>query len=347
MSRSSRFNQSSSCIFGLALAVISVWCGGNAWGQLSFVHTTRAIQPKIVKIYGAGGMRGMEPYQSGFVASAEGHIVTAFSYVLDTDSITATLDDGSRFEATLLGTDPRLEIAVLKIDANGLEHFALDQSTELKVGQRILAFSNLYGIASGNEPASVQHGQVSSIWKLSARKGTFRTPYNGRVYVLDAMTNNAGAAGGVLTDLDGNLAGILGKELRSSDSNTWLNYALPISEIETAVADIISGKTRVTSANDTDNAASESPWTTALLGIRLVPNLMPKTPPFVEEVIPTSPAAAAGLLPDDLVVYVDQRVVRSQKQLFEILTQLDREEPLSLVVLRDQELHPITLRPRE
>ena len=81
------------------------------------------MQPKIVKIYGAGGFRGMEAYQSGMLISPEGHILTVFSHVLDTDYITAVLADGRRFEAKLLGADPRLEVAVLKIDAAGLALF--------------------------------------------------------------------------------------------------------------------------------------------------------------------------------------------------------------------------------
>ena len=59
----------------------------------------------------------MEAYQSGMLISPTGHILTAYSYVLDTDYITAVLADGRRFEAKLVGADPRLEIAVLKIAA--------------------------------------------------------------------------------------------------------------------------------------------------------------------------------------------------------------------------------------
>ena len=75
----------------------------------------------------------------------------------------------------------------------------------------MLAFSNLYGVATGNEPASVLKGYVSAVTDLAARRGIFQTPYQGPVYVLDALTNNPGAAGGVLTDRRGQLAGILGK----------------------------------------------------------------------------------------------------------------------------------------
>lgn len=313
-----------------------------AHGQLSFTDTTQLVLPKIVKIYGAGGVRGLEAYQSGILVSAEGHVLTVFSYVLDTDSITVTLHDGSRYEAQLLGSDPRLEIAVLKFDGEQLDHFDLAQPTQLSAGNRVLAFSNLYRIATGNEPASVQHGHVAAVWRLAARRGTFETPYDGPVYVVDAMTNNPGAAGGALTDLSGSLVGMLGKELRSTESNTWLNYAIPIAELSDSVAQIRAGNTRVTSSADDGNRIVE-PWTTQLLGIRLVPDLMPKTPPFIESVVPDSPSATAGLMADDLVVYVNQQVVRSQKQLIEALQAIDSADKLSLVVLRNNQLQPFTM----
>ena len=79
------------------------------------------VQPKIVKIYGSGGLQGLEAYQSGFLISAEGHVLTAWSYVLDAEEyITVVLDDGTHHGAKLLGHDPRLEIAMLKIEATRL-----------------------------------------------------------------------------------------------------------------------------------------------------------------------------------------------------------------------------------
>ncbi|HEX4149949.1 MAG TPA: trypsin-like peptidase domain-containing protein, partial [Pirellulales bacterium] len=94
------------------------------------------VEPKIVKIYGAGGYRGLEAYQSGFLISAEGHVLTVWSYVLDTDYITATLNDGSRHDAKLLAADPRLELAVLKFEAHDLPHFDLQESSPADAGSR-------------------------------------------------------------------------------------------------------------------------------------------------------------------------------------------------------------------
>ena len=77
---------------------------------------SNTVQSKMVKIYGAGGLKGLEAYQSGFLISGDGHILTVWSYVLDTDYITIVLDDGRKFEGKIIGADPRLEMAILKID---------------------------------------------------------------------------------------------------------------------------------------------------------------------------------------------------------------------------------------
>ncbi len=299
------------------------------------------VQPKMVKVYGAGGVRGLEAYQSGFLISGEGHILTAWSYVLDTDAVTAVLDDGRRFQAELIGANPRIEIAVLKIDGAALDFFDLQDSILLQTGDRVLAFSNLYGIAVGNEPSSVLHGYVSAQTQLNARRGVYATTYNGNVYVLDAMTNNAGSAGGALTDHNGNLAGVLGKELRNAQNNIWLNYALPVGDIRSAVADILSGKVR----RDEDAAVRkpDQPVTLSLLGLALIPDILHKTPPFVERVRLTSASARAGLRADDLIVMVQAIMVHSCKDVVRELSFIDRLDAVRLTILRDQTLLELEL----
>lgn len=309
----------------------------------TFRDTITSVQPRMVKIYGAGGLSGLEAYQSGFLISAEGHLLTVWSYVLDTDYVTVVLDDGRKFKAELAGADPRLEIAVLKIDATDLPHFDLSESPELDAGDRVLAFSNLYGVATGNEPASVLHGSVASRTALEARRGAFDTPYKGPVYVLDAMTNNPGAAGGALTDRRGRLAGILGKELRNSLNNTWLNYALPVAELNGSVDDILAGRATPSRPTNEQKKPAE-PLTLALLGIVLVPDVLAKTPPFIDDVRQGSPAAAAGLRQDDLVLFVNDRLAASCRNLTEELTFIDRIDPITLTVQREQELIEVELK---
>ncbi|MFV1968164.1 MAG: S1C family serine protease [Pirellulaceae bacterium] len=317
-------------------------CGGNAHGAGSFVEAVRAVQPKVVKIYGAGGLRGLEHYQSGFLISSEGHVLTVWSYVLDTDDVAVVLDDGRRFKGELVGSDPRLEIAVLKIDASNLSAFQLQAAVELNPGDRVLAFSNLFGVASGEEDASVQHGHVSASTKLAARRGVYETPYQGQAYVLDAMTNNPGTAGGALTDRRGQLAGMLGKELRSVQDNTWLNYALPIPEIASAVEDILAGRSRRRST-EPEVRRPLQPASLPLLGIVLIPDVLAKTPPFVDRVVSGSPAGKAGVQPDDLVLFINDRVASSIQGLEEELSYIDRIDEVRLVLQRGSQLVQVSL----
>lgn len=329
-----------SLAWGCAVALAAApACGGLA-------EAIASAQPKIVKLYGAGGFRGMEPYQSGMLISAEGHILTVWSYVLDTDYLVAVLDDGRRFDARLLGADPRLEIAVLKIDATELPHFELGEAVEAEPGERILALSNLFGVASGNEPASVQDGVIAAQTQLQARRGVFETPYRGPVYVLDAVTNNPGAAGGALVARDGRLLGMLGKELRNSVSGTWLNYALPIAELQLSVEQIRQGKLAAAEASG-DRPRPQRAATLAVLGVQLVPDVLERTPPYVDRLAPDSPAAKAGLLPDDLVILVGDRLVQTCKEVQSELEYIDWEDPVRLTVLRNQEMVEVTLQHRE
>ena len=329
-------------LLGLLLGISGPLPAASA--QESFAEFSAQTQPKIVKIFGAGGLRGLEAYQSGILISPEGHILTVWSYVLDSDVITVYLNDGRKETAEVVGMDPRSEIAVLKIDVPGLAHFELENAVALNPGAKVLAFSNMFGVALGNEPVSVLHGVVAAKTELSARRGAFESNYRGPAYVLDAMTNNPGAAGGALTDRRGQIAGLLGKELRSSASNLWLNYAIPISELKATVAEILTGKFRP-ATREPNQKKPKQYHTLATLGLDLVPDFLPRTPPFVESVEPKSTAAKAGLKPDDLVLFLNGRVVASCKLLAEELTFIDRLDPVHFTIQRGQQLLDVELVP--
>ncbi len=308
----------------------------------SLLHATiAASQPKVVKLYGAGGLRGLESYQSGILISAEGHILTAWSTVLDTDAVVAVLYDGRRFEAKLLGADPRLEIAVLKIDGRDLPYFDLAQAVEVEPGTRILALSNLFNVATGDEPASVQRGTVAAKVRLEARRGAFQSPYTGPVYVLDVVTNNPGSAGGAVVTWRGELVGMLGKELRNALNNTWLNYAVPIAPLRESVEAIRAGKPLARLPEETKKPAR--PLSLSLLGLVMVPDVLERTPPFVDSVQPGSPAARAGIRPDDLILLVGDHLVPSCKALRKELESTDQDQPVKITVLRFQQLMEFTL----
>lgn len=301
------------------------------------VQTVEQVQAKVVKVFGAGGFRGLEAYQSGLLISPEGHVLTAWSYVLDTDKIAVVLHDGKKLDAKLLGADPRLEVAVLKVEGKELPCFDLRQAVTAESGTRVLAFSNLFGVAVGNEPLSVQRGTIAVRTHLDARRGAFETPYNGPVYVVDMVTNNPGSAGGALVTCRGELVAMLGKELRSAANHTWLNYAVPIEQLRDSVDQIRAGKLVATPEEPTRPKPARA-LTFADLGISLVPDVLQRTPPYVDQVRPGSAAAKAGLRPDDLVVLLNDRLVPSCKALGAELEYVDHEDPVRLTVLRGPEL---------
>jgi S1-C subfamily serine protease len=330
--------------FGLALALAIV--AFSATRALTFAgslqDTIRATQQKVVKIYGAGGVRGLEAYQTGIIISPEGHVLTALSYVLDTDELTVVLDDGRHFTAEQLGIDQVAELAVLKLplESETVPAFNLSDAAMAQVGDRVLALSNLYNIAAGDEPVSVLQGVVTAIAPLAARRGSFVSNYRGNVYIVDAAANNPGAAGGALVDWQGRLLGVLGKELKSSATGAWLHYALPIGEIASAVDRLRAGETIESGAG---RPLAVEPITLTELGLVLVPDVLPRTPPYIDTVFPDSPAARAGLRPDDLVVDVAGESTASCKSVGEVMARQERFDELKLSVLRDGELIEVNL----
>ncbi len=329
----------------LAAAAL-VLAAAPAVAQEPLTQLVAATHPKVVKIYGAGGFRGLEHYQSGILVSPEGHVLTTWSYVLDTDHLLVHLADGRRLEAKLLGADPRLEMALLKLEGNDFPYFPLEP-IRLDAGAKVLALSNLYGVAVFDEPVSVQHGVVAARVPLRARRGTFETPYRGPVYILDAIVNNPGAAGGAVIDRQGRLVGMIGKELRNTLTNTWINYAIPIDQLIGTIEQIKQGKFVPRSEEQQQARRPEDPVTLQRLGIVLVPDVLPKTPPFVEEVRPGSPADRAGLLPDDLILFVNGRhLVQSCEALRKELGYIPWGDPVRLTVIRGQELRELELKTR-
>jgi serine protease Do len=325
------------------MLVMNFWLLG-AVGSASAQSMQEAIEtvlPRVVKIYGAGGLQNLESYGTGFLVSAEGHLATAWSHLLDTQNVTVVLDDGRRFDAEVLGFEPTLELALLKIDGQRLPHFDLSEIAQAGPGTRVLAFSNMFNVAAGDEPVSVLQGVIAATDSLSARRGRYDVAYDGPVYIVDAVTNNSGAAGGVLTTRDGRLLGMIGRQLRNSESNTWINYAVPVSQLITTIREIQTGEF----SRNQDDESFDAPqnFTAADFGIVLVPDVVERTPAYIDAVLPDSPAASVGLKPDDLIVFANNRLVPSCKALQGELGRLQGADDLTLVVRRGRSLVTVTM----
>lgn len=325
-----------------ALLLLILFSGAAPLQAAGETESIAGVQSKVVKIFGAGGLKGLHAYGTGFLVSAEGHIVTVWSHVLDSDVVTVVLDNGRRHYAKVLGAEPQLDLAVLKIEGEDLPHFDVKAAAAVGIGTRVLAFSNLFKVATGDEPVSVMHGVVSTTTKLDARRGRFQAPYSGPVYIVDAVTNNPGAAGGVLTTQDGRLVGMIGRELRSSDTSLWLNYVVPMKELEGKIGEIISGKF---SSSTLENEAPPPETTVSPieLGLILVPDVVYRTPAYIDQIVPGSQAASLDLRPDDLIVFVNNEVVPSIRAFQAELAKARPGSALTLVVRRGKSLVSVTL----
>ena len=256
--------------------------------------------------------------------------------MLDSDVVSVVLSDGRRYFGRVQSAVPELDLAVLKIDAEGLPHFDLAQAATVGPGTRVLGFSNMFKVAAGDEELSVLHGVVAARTPLTARRGRFEVPYRGPVYIVDAITNNSGAAGGALTTYDGRLLGMIGRELRNTESNVWINYAIPITELAEPIAAIREGRAAATEQPAAENASTG--YTATDFGLVLVPDVVYRTPAFVESIQPGSLLAGRGLEPDDLVVFVNNELVPSIRVLEERLAKLQAEDDLSIIARRGNQL---------
>jgi S1-C subfamily serine protease len=304
----------------------------------------RSVQTKLVKIYGAGGFGSLESYQSGFFISDQGHVLTSWSTVLDVSVVRVVTSDGVRHEATIVGSDPTTELAVLKIEVSGNEFFAIDDSRSIAPGTRVFAVSNLFNIAAGDEPVSVQRGVVMAITQLSAKRGRLKTIYQGPILVLDAMTNNPGATGGVAIDMQGRAIGMLGKELRDEGSSIYMNYALPVNVLAGSIKRIMSGEA-IVAKRDQAMLPTANPHTLTLIGITLVPDVLTKTPPYIDQIDDGSIAQRSGLLSNDLILLVNSQRIDSQATLRSFLATIDQNDSYTMLVQRGQELVQIEVKP--
>ena len=300
------------------------------------VQVAETVNGKLVKLFGAGGFSRLNNFGTGIIVSPDGHILTVANALIDTPNLVVHLYDGRRLKAEVMVIEPELDAALLRVvvegkkagDPTGLDLAFYDIAAEAKrpiaaPGDTAIGFTNQFEIALRDEALTAQKGVIGAYTKLSGKLGSFDFPYKGDVYVTDAITNNPGSAGGGLVNRKGELLGVIGRELKNNQTNTWMNYAIPVgAKVDVTVKENDKDKTITVSLPEfvakgmkgeyrptkrERPTAGEGGWA----GIVFVPNVLARTPAYVEAVLPGSPAEKAKLQPDDLVSFVDGEPVAS------------------------------------
>ena len=294
----------------------------------------------VVKLFGAG-VGNLDSYGSGVLISQEGHVATVWNHLVNTGFLTAVVADGRRYTVEVVGTSLEHDLAILKLEAESDATFPfVDWKTAHPVlpGESVLAFSNVYHVATGNEPVSVMHGVIAAEIPLDAGLGRWQFPVKSPVLMIDAITNNSGAAGGHVTTSDGTPLGLLGREIRHRGTNMWVNYAVPWKTLSPAIREILAGR-RVRKTNDADQTKKLSyRELTSRFGLTVFPSVIAKTPAYIDRITPNSASATAGLQRGDLILLCNDRVIQSTDEFRTEMATFRRGQTVSLTVSRNNQI---------
>lgn len=309
--------------------------------KLAPLETVQGQQQLVVKLFGAG-VGNLDSYGSGVIVSAEGHVITVWNHLINVGFLTAITHDGQRFAVSVIGTSRDFDLAVLQLnstDGQQFSHIDLDQVSNVDVGSAVLAFSNMFHVATGNEPVSVVHGVVAARTNLEAVQGRWAFPVKSPVLIIDAITNNSGATGGLLTTLDGRAVGLLGREIRHLRSHTWVNYAVPLTTLKPVVESLIAGR-RVDSVDKESAviAMISDRELTGRFGLTMLPIVVERTPAYIDSVVQGSVSQQAGLRRGDLIVLLDDDIITSVTDFRRQLATRRPGQPVSVTISRDQQL---------
>jgi S1-C subfamily serine protease len=267
---------------------------------------------------------------SGFIFTPDGFILTNSHVVHGADEISVTLSDGRNFEAKLVGDDPDTDLAVLDIDAHGLPCVRFGDSSNIQVGQLVVAIGNPYGFQY-----TVTAGVVSNLAR-SFRSRTGRLIDN--IIQTDAALN-PGNSGGPLVNARGEVIGVNTAIISGAQG---ICFAIPGATAQFVASRLIrDGKIRRSSIGV---AGQDVPLHRRVVRFY---KLAEETGVMVVGVEAGSPAARAGLLEGDVIVEADGNPVRHIDDLHKLMTEDRVGVPVRFTVIRRTEKVDVVVTPAE
>ena len=257
---------------------------------------------------------------SGVIIREDGYIVTNNHVIDGADKIEVTLNNNVTYPATLVGTDPATDVALLKIDATGLPIIPFGDSDKLRLGEWVIAIGSPYDLRS-----TITAGIVSA-------KGRSMPNYSGE-YKIESFIQtdaavNPGNSGGALVDRAGNLVGINTAIYSRTGSYSGYSFAVPVNIVKKIAYDLM------------DFGSVQR----AVLGISMGPitdkiaedlKLSSRNGVYISEVSPSSAADKAGIKAGDVLIAIDSTNITGTASVHETVSRYSPGDMAVLTVIRD------------
>jgi serine protease Do len=259
---------------------------------------------------------------SGFIVNANGYIVTNNHVVDGATEIRVKMDDGRELTGKVVGRDPKTDLALLKVEATGLPVIPFGDSSQLQVGEAVMAIGNPFGLEQ-----TVTTGIVSATGRVIGQG-----PYDD--FIQTDASINPGNSGGPLINPRGQVVGINNAIFSQSGGSVGIGFAIPINQVKPVVTQL----------------AASGKVTRGWLGVSIQPltpelakgfQLSGSGGALVASVQPDSPAARAGLKAGDVVTMFDGQKIAHPGDLSRLVANTPVGRRASLGVIRDGK--PVTL----
>ncbi|HLF23039.1 MAG TPA: DegQ family serine endoprotease, partial [Burkholderiales bacterium] len=263
---------------------------------------------------------------SGVIVSSDGYIVTNNHVIAKADEIKVLMNDKREFVGKVVGTDPKTDLAVVKIDARDLPNVPWGDSDKLEVGEYVLAVGNPFALSS-----TVTMGIVSAVGRANVGIADYED------FIQTDAAINPGNSGGALVNAQGELVGINTAIFSRSGGSMGIGFAVPANMVHRVMDSLIkSGKvTRgwlgVSIQDVTKDLAKQF-------------GLGDANGALVSEVLADSPAASAGLKSGDVIVGFDGKPVESPAVLRNVVAQTAVGKTVKVDVLRDKKRRSFNIR---